>query len=73
MNPLIGWSCLSRLFVVVAAIAVSVYGAFTALRMPVDVFPDLTAPTVTILTEAHGLAPQAVSYTPLTPPTSDLV
>ncbi len=60
MDHLIRWSLLNRLFVVVAAIAISVYGAFTALRMPVDVFPDLTAPTVTILTEAHGLAPQEV-------------
>lgn len=60
MDHLIRWSLLNRLFVVVAAIAVSVYGGLTALRMPVDVFPDLTAPTVTILTEAHGLAPQEV-------------
>src|SRR3990172_7695358 len=60
MDGLIQWSLKNRLFVVVAALAVSVYGAFTAARMPVDVFPDLTAPTVTILTEAHGLAPQEV-------------
>src|ERR1051325_7958070 len=32
-------------------------GLWTARDMPVDVFPDLTAPTVTILTEGHGMAP----------------
>src|SRR3990172_1586368 len=60
MDGLIQWSLKNRLFVVVAAVALSIYGAVTAARMPVDVFPDLTAPTVTILTEAHGLAPQEV-------------
>lgn len=63
MSPtdrIIQWSLRNRLFVVVATIALSIYGALTAARMPVDVFPDLTAPTVTILTEAHGLAPQEV-------------
>jgi CzcA family heavy metal efflux pump len=60
MDRVIRWSLDNRLFVVVASLAVSAYGAFVALRMPVDVFPDLTAPTVTVLTEAHGLAPQEV-------------
>ena len=60
MDSVIRWSLKNRLFVVVAAIAITIYGAATAWRMPVDVFPDLTAPTVTIITEAHGLAPQEV-------------
>lgn len=60
MDRAIAWSIEHRLIVVLASLAVSIYGVFTTLRMPVDVFPDLTAPTVTILTEAHGLAPQEV-------------
>ena len=60
MDSIIAWSLKNRLFVLVAAIAISVYGAVVAVGMPVDVFPDLTAPTVTVLTEAHGLAPQEV-------------
>jgi CzcA family heavy metal efflux pump len=60
MDRIIQWSLRNRLFVVVVAAALSIYGGVIAVRMPVDVFPDLTAPTVTILTEAHGLAPQEV-------------
>jgi CzcA family heavy metal efflux pump len=60
MDRLIRWSIGNRLFVLAAAAALSIYGLVTALRMPVDVFPDLTSPTVTILTEAHGLAPEEV-------------
>lgn len=37
-----------------------VYGSYTAINMDVDVFPDLTAPTVTVLTEAHGMATEEV-------------
>jgi CzcA family heavy metal efflux pump len=60
MDHIIRWSIGNRLFVVIAAIALTIYGAVTTLRMPVDVFPDLTAPSVTVVTEAHGLAPQEV-------------
>jgi CzcA family heavy metal efflux pump len=59
-NKVIQWSLNNRLLVIVAAAALLVYGAVVALRSPVDVFPDLTAPTVTILTESHGLAPEEV-------------
>ncbi len=60
MDRVIQWSLDNRLVVIVASVVLSVYGVFVAWRMPVDVFPDLTAPTVTIMTEAHGLAPQEV-------------
>jgi CzcA family heavy metal efflux pump len=60
MDAAIRWSIRNRLVVVLASLAVLAYGIVTTLRMPVDVFPDLTAPTVTVITEAHGLAPQEV-------------
>src|SRR5437762_5634790 len=60
LNKIIQWSIKNRLIVVVAAALLLIYGGVLALRAPVDVFPDLTAPTVTILTESHGMAPEEV-------------
>jgi CzcA family heavy metal efflux pump len=60
MNTLIRWSLENRMIVLVLAVAVLIGGMMVAIRMPVDVFPDLTAPSVTVITEAHGLAPQEV-------------
>ncbi|MDY0384782.1 efflux RND transporter permease subunit [Trichlorobacter sp.] len=60
LDRLIRRSLENRLVVVIAMGLVLLIGTFTAVRMPVDVLPDLTAPTVTILTEAKGMAPEEV-------------
>ena len=60
LNNLIAWSLQNRVLVLAIATAALLAGAWTATRMPVDVFPDLTAPTVTVLTEAHGMAPEEI-------------
>jgi CzcA family heavy metal efflux pump len=60
MDRLIRFSLTYRALVLVAAVILLCFGGYTAMRMPVDVFPDLTAPTVTVITEAHGMAPLEV-------------
>lgn len=57
---LVGQSVRNRLLVLALAAVLVLYGAFTATKLPVDVFPDLNKPTVTIMTEAEGYAPQEV-------------
>jgi HME family heavy-metal exporter len=50
----------NRLLVIIASVVLMAYGAFTLTRTPVDVFPDLNKPTVTIITEAGGMAAEEV-------------
>ncbi|WP_411901425.1 efflux RND transporter permease subunit [Methylorubrum thiocyanatum] len=57
---LVSQSVRNRLLVLAMATVLVLFGAFTATKLPVDVFPDLNKPTVTIMTEAEGYAPQEV-------------
>lgn len=57
MDTLIRFSMRNRALVLVGAFLLVAYGVFVSTRLPVDVFPDLSAPTVTVVTEAHGMAP----------------
>src|SRR5438094_7626381 len=57
MKVLIRWSIDHHWMVIAISLLLLGFGVWVARDMPVDVFPDLTAPTVTILTEGHGMAP----------------
>ncbi len=59
-NWIVRYSLNNRLFVLAVAALLMAYGAMTAWRTPVDVFPDLNKPLVTVLTEAGGMAPEEV-------------
>lgn len=59
-DKLIQFSLNRRLIVLISALLLLILGTYITLDLPVDVFPDLTAPTVTIITEAHGMAAEEV-------------
>lgn len=50
----------NRLIIIAASLLLLIAGVYVGMRMKIDVFPDLTAPTVTIMTDAHGMAPEEV-------------
>jgi len=60
LNKLIHWSLANRAIVIGIALMLMIFGVRTAVQLPVEVLPDLTKPTVIILTEAPGLAPEEV-------------
>ncbi len=60
LNKLIQFSLRNRLFVVVFAAMLLLYGAYTFTKLPVDVLPDLNRPQVTIFLEANGMAPEEI-------------
>ncbi len=60
LNTLIRFSLRSRSLVLIVALVVLVFGFRTARELPLEVLPDMTKPTVTLLTECPGLAPEEV-------------
>ncbi len=60
INKIIKFSLHNKLFVLLGAILLTVGGFYTGKQMDIDVFPDLTAPTVVVMTDAHGMAVEEV-------------
>jgi len=60
LNWIIDASLKNRGVVLAITLVLAIYGTYQATQLPIDVFPDLNRPTVTIMTEAHGLAPEEV-------------
>ena len=60
LNRIISFSLRHRLLIIIAAIMLLFGGTYTAMNMEVDVFPDLNAPTVVVMTEAKGMAAEEV-------------
>ena len=60
LSKIINWSLSNRAIVIYLTALILILGVYITSQIPVDVFPDLTAPTVSILTEAHGMAPEEI-------------
>ena len=63
LNRIIEFSLRNRMLVMIAGVVLLVAGTYTARKMEVDVFPDLNAPTVVVMTEASGMAAEEVERT----------
>jgi len=60
LNNIIQFSLKNKLLVLITAVVLMLAGMYTASQLDVDVFPDLTAPTVVVMTDAHGMAAEEV-------------
>jgi CzcA family heavy metal efflux pump len=60
VKNIIKFSLENKLLIIIASVLISIAGVYTIREMDTDVFPDLTAPTVVVMTEAHGMAPEEV-------------
>ena len=60
LNNIIKFSLNNKYLIILSSIVLLVFGLRTATNMDVDVFPDLTAPTVVVMTDAHGMASEEV-------------
>lgn len=60
LNKILNLSLKNRILVITVSVLMMLAGIYTVQRMEIDVFPDLTAPTVVVITEAHGMAPEEV-------------
>ena len=60
LNRIIKFSLNNRLSILIAAVVLMVIGIYTAKNAEAAVFPDLNAPTVEVMTEANGMAPEEV-------------
>jgi len=60
LNKIIKFSLENRLLVIFGSVLLLLAGGYVTSRMEVDIFPELTAPTVVVMTEAHGMAPEEV-------------
>ncbi|MFZ0280383.1 MAG: efflux RND transporter permease subunit, partial [Bacteroidales bacterium] len=60
LDKITAFSLKNRLIILVGALLLLIMGTYIISKMEIDIFPELTAPTVVIMTEAHGMAPEEV-------------